>query len=74
MLVLIPKSPRFSKEELNRLSSICADVAQVLFATIVIPFIFRLATMSLPVVLLALEVSIWFWIISLWFSRKESEI
>lgn len=72
LLAIVPKNPLFSKEELDRISSILEGTGQVLFASIVIPSLFRLDSIPTTDVLLASEATIFSWFLSIWLARKAS--
>lgn len=74
LLAIVPKKLLFSKEEFSRLSSICESIGQVLFASVVVPFFFRVDTITFSDVVLASELTAVSWLISLWLSRKSSEL
>ncbi len=50
-----------------KLSDICADIAQVCFATLVIPFL--IDKQNLILIMNGVIAMIFFWITSLWFSK-----
>lgn len=40
IFALVPKEPRFSEHVLDRASSICSDIAQVILASVAVPTLF----------------------------------
>ncbi len=53
--------------KLNKLSNITSDIAQVAFASVVVPFL--LDNFNLELVILGLATSIAFWILSIYLAR-----
>lgn len=52
-----------NKAQFNRLSAICADIAQVALGSVVVPFLFD--RFNLLIVLLGLTAAFTFWLISI---------
>lgn len=61
------KIPTKNKAKLNKLSDICADIAQVAFASIVLPFL--IDKFDLRMVLLGVITALTFWAASLILAR-----
>lgn len=70
ILIYAKKLPFLTETQLERLASICADIAQLTVASVVIPF-FR---SSEGLFIYGTMTSLAFWGISLYIERKRSDI
>jgi|GEM_PF-1169379 len=53
------------------LSEIARDIAQVFFATLVVPLVFGLDTAAWYVILSGVVGSLAFWVVSIWFVKER---
>ncbi len=73
-LLLVPKKPLLSKEEWDRLSSILDGCGQVLFAAVVVPFVFNITQTPFLTAIVSSEFTFVFWFGSMMVARKVSQL
>jgi len=71
---LVPKEPLFSKTEFDRMSSICENIGIVLFASVIVPYVFGIEGLTTVDVVLALLGTLYSWLISIFLARKSGEV
>lgn len=59
-----------TKQQFAVLSAIARDIAQVFFATLVVPLVFGLDTAAWYVILSGIVGSVTFWMLSVWFIKE----